>query len=196
MGPKNQFKRRKYLVDHGFQVKFFLSRWFQAIAACAFISTAGILAIYCSSVYGVRVSPYLMAAPIVILLVLIFRWGNRVSHKVAGPMFRISKDSKEMLSGNLEQRIKLRGGDQLGPLADTLNQMLKSVEETIAKDRVQVEQSKKDIHKIEEMLTLDSLDAEQTQSIRTQLKQIRNNLESITSDFKLRDDDNDAAARE
>ena len=195
MGPKNKYKRRKYLIDHGFQVKFFLSHWFQAIMTCSIISATTMLAIYCSNIYGVRIAPLLMAALIVVMLMLIVRWGNRVSHKVAGPMFRISKDSENMLCGNLEQRIRLRGGDQLQPLAKALNRMLQAIEDSIAKDRIRVEQAKKDLDVIAKTLKQNSLDAQQTRSIRSQLRMMRQNLESITSDFQLRGDENGAAAR-
>jgi methyl-accepting chemotaxis protein len=41
--------------------------------------------------------------------------------KIAGPVFRIEEDLKEIQAGNLEKEIRLRAGDPLKELAQTIN---------------------------------------------------------------------------
>lgn len=44
-----------------------------------------------------------------------------ISHKIAGPMFRLERGLKELGNGDLTQNIKLRQKDQIAKLAETFN---------------------------------------------------------------------------
>lgn len=45
------------------------------------------------------------------------------SHKIAGPLYRLNKDVEEVASGNLKVAFRLRSGDEIKPLAQSLNVM-------------------------------------------------------------------------
>jgi methyl-accepting chemotaxis protein len=52
--------------------------------------------------------------------------------KIAGPLFRIERDVKEKVNkGDLTVRFKLRKGDELGDLADSLNVCLETLRQKI-----------------------------------------------------------------
>ena len=47
-----------------------------------------------------------------------------VSHKIAGPLYRLDKDVQEVASGNLNMVFRLRAGDEIKPLVTSLNNMV------------------------------------------------------------------------
>lgn len=54
-----------------------------------------------------------------------------VSHKIAGPLFRLEKELKEIGAGDLTKNVRLREKDQLTPMAETLNQMTHKLHDNI-----------------------------------------------------------------
>ncbi len=51
-----------------------------------------------------------------------------LTHRVAGPLFRIEQTAREMIRGNLAIRIRLRKGDELHELAGLVNESLNNLE--------------------------------------------------------------------
>ena len=49
------------------------------------------------------------------------------SHKIAGPLYRLEKDVNEITLGNLRMVFNLRQGDEIKPLAVSLNAMAQSL---------------------------------------------------------------------
>jgi len=54
-----------------------------------------------------------------------------VSHKIAGPMFRLEKELKAIGEGDLTKDIRLREKDQITDMAATLNKMVSSLHEKV-----------------------------------------------------------------
>ena len=64
------------------------------------------------------------------------------SHKIAGPLYRIEQDIREVASGNLEQEFNLRQGDEIRPIAKGLSIMvhfLRDEVNSLKKDIVELE---------------------------------------------------------
>lgn len=57
------------------------------------------------------------------------------SHRIAGPLYRIEKDIDEITLGNLRIVFNLRQGDEIKPLAASLNVMAQSLRGRLAKIR-------------------------------------------------------------
>lgn len=55
-----------------------------------------------------------------------------ISHRIAGPLYRLEKDIAEVNNGNLNVEIRVRKKDELQDLARSLNLMLKSIRNTLA----------------------------------------------------------------
>ena len=51
-----------------------------------------------------------------------------LTHRLAGPLFRIEHTARELIRGNLALRIRLRKGDELHELAGLLNEVLDTLE--------------------------------------------------------------------
>jgi HAMP domain-containing protein len=52
-----------------------------------------------------------------------------LTHRLAGPLFRIERTARELIRGNLALRIRLRKGDELHELAGLLNEVLDTLEQ-------------------------------------------------------------------
>ncbi|MDD5130151.1 MAG: HAMP domain-containing protein [Candidatus Omnitrophica bacterium] len=55
-----------------------------------------------------------------------------ISHRIAGPLYRLEKDIAEVNNGNLNMEIRVRKDDELQDLAKSLNQMLKLINNTVS----------------------------------------------------------------
>ena len=58
-----------------------------------------------------------------------------LTHRVAGPLFRIEQTAREMIRGNLAIRIRLRKGDELHELAGLVNETLGNLEKAFREIR-------------------------------------------------------------
>jgi len=58
-----------------------------------------------------------------------------LTHRVAGPLFRIELTAREMIRGNLALRIRLRKGDELHELAGLVNETLGNLEKAFREIR-------------------------------------------------------------
>jgi len=55
-----------------------------------------------------------------------------ISHRIAGPLYRLETDIAEVNRGNLTVEIRVRKNDELQYLAKSLNQMLKTIRSAVA----------------------------------------------------------------
>jgi len=54
-------------------------------------------------------------------------------HAIAGPLYRIEKELVDIGNGNLKKKIKIRKGDEIGDLADSINIMIEGLRAKIKK---------------------------------------------------------------
>jgi sensor histidine kinase YesM len=65
----------------------------------------------------------------VVFLVCIF-----ISHKIAGPMYKLSNYLKNIIAGNSPERLYFRNGDNFTDIADLFNQAMERLEEDRSND--------------------------------------------------------------
>lgn len=53
-----------------------------------------------------------------------------ISHRIAGPWYRLETILRDMVKGDFSSEIRLRKGDELQSLADSLNDVIKSLRES------------------------------------------------------------------
>jgi methyl-accepting chemotaxis protein len=63
-----------------------------------------------------------------------------ISHKIAGPLYRLDKDVQEITEGNLRVTFRLRTGDELKPLVGSMNDMTNALRTRIAEAKNGVEE--------------------------------------------------------
>ena len=94
-----------------------------------------------------------------------------VSHKIAGPLFRLEKDINVISEGDLTYRVKLRKGDQLIELSEDVNQMTMSLNSKIRAIQADLER-----------IAAKSLDQNAPQWFQEQMHQLH---EQLSQNFKL-----------
>lgn len=76
----------------------------------------------------------LLAAHLSVYLLVVVILSIFISHKFAGPVFRLEKVSEAIAKGDLTARIVLRQGDELFETAEQMNHMIISLREKIQRD--------------------------------------------------------------
>ena len=64
----------------------------------------------------------IIAIPLVFLIM--FLLSIFISHKIAGPLYRLEKELKEIAKGDFSRKIKLRPNDELQEIAEGINELL------------------------------------------------------------------------
>ena len=59
--------------------------------------------------------------PIVLLL---FAWGMIITHRLIGPLERLTRDLRRISEGDYSIQLKLRKNDDLRPIADLINKII------------------------------------------------------------------------
>ncbi len=72
---------------------------------------------------------------IVVLILACASFSIYLTHRLAGPLYRLEQTAKELVGGNLSLRIRLRKGDQLQELAEVANEALENLEQAFGEIR-------------------------------------------------------------
>ena len=187
-------KRRNYLIDREFQIKFILK--FCALVAAGGLLFMGIL--YFSVMQSTAVSivnsrvmvrstadlilPILIQTVIVVtivislftILVTLF-----ISHKIAGPLYRFKKVIQELENGDFSSDFKIRNPDQLQELAGAFNSMIKKVREEMG----QLKENSLSLKDKLESLSEHEI-SELKRPILKELKKISEELSKLVRNFK------------
>jgi len=141
---KPRFKRTQYLTAKRFQLKYvglILLLMFSSAIICSYfvyytamvlmgerlasVYPQGRLMSIINSVNFSMIMLLLFMTPFVVMI------GIFLSHKIAGPIYRIEKFLGDMTNGNFSSRIGLRKGDELVSMADKINILNDSLRSTI-----------------------------------------------------------------
>ena len=138
--PQPPFKRRQYLVDRAYQLRF-VTQLFMGVLGIAVISSLIASVILWRQLYTpelgttgplvtglVAVSATLLVE-LLLAIPLIFFLGIRQSHRLVGPMKRIKAALDAIGRGDFSQRITLRQGDALEDMAQAINKMAEALQQ-------------------------------------------------------------------
>ena len=152
---RNQFKRRIYIIDPEFQYGLIRKISFLAVLMII-MSLSFLLIVY--HLYGdirielVQPDPFaalkgiktieeprtllrllwpVLGICVIVTLAVTFIYGLLISHRMAGPIFRIKKVLSDMSGGALRGEVNLRRGDDFKSLAEEINQLKKSWRDNI-----------------------------------------------------------------
>jgi methyl-accepting chemotaxis protein len=153
--PKNHYKRRQFFIKKEFQFRF-ISRFCLLILIGGMLSTGLILyfsqgnltSLFSNSCLVVTDTAFFILpavlytnlVTIVIISLSMIALTLFVSHKIAGPLFRLEKDINVIAEGNLNFTVKLRKGDQLRELSEDINHMTKCLNNKVASIQAGLEQ--------------------------------------------------------
>ena len=139
-------KRRTVFISRrfqaGFSVKFLLlivAESLLAIALFIYLSSGTFITGYSGTdIVVARTGDYFLPTVLLANLVVIgataaagFAIMLYTSHKIAGPLYRFEKSLEEIGNGNLAHRFTLRTDDQLGELAEKLNEFNSNLDNAV-----------------------------------------------------------------
>lgn len=195
MGEPKVNKRKAYFIDKGFQIKFILN--FCALVALGGVLTVGIL--YFMGMQSTTVSvvnsrvvvrttadfllPILIQTMLIVMIVtsittaivMLF-----VTHKIAGPLYRLKKVIGELCEGNFSIDFRLRRLDQLQDVAEVFNHMIKKVRGHLSLFKEKSASLKEKLNDLSENEI-----AEHKRSQLKDLKRISEELNTIINQFKF-----------
>lgn len=136
------FRRRRLLVKMAMQFRFLRMVLISMLAPTIFVSAclyyfifhllAQQLAIPESIAYNlipvIKKVNFTLLVGFPLLVALILLWGLILSHRYAGPIYRMEKELEQIAKGNFNIRIRLRKHDELVSVADGINNVLDKVQ--------------------------------------------------------------------
>jgi len=78
----------------------------------------------CSFTPGLEKIKFIILIGLPLLYVLIWAISLKISHRIAGPLFRLEKELDERIAGRAQGYIKLREKDELKSLVEKINKLL------------------------------------------------------------------------
>lgn len=148
---KPMFKRKQYLVAKKFQLKYvgiILLLMFLTATLCSYVvyyTSMMLMGEKLANVYPqgrlihiVNLVNFRILLSVILVTPLVAVIGIFLSHRIAGPIYRIEKFLANMAEGDLSSRIFLRQGDELIVVANSINKLADSLESTVRNQKAQL----------------------------------------------------------
>jgi len=145
------FRRKRYLIAAKFQLKYaglILLLMFAIAGLCAYVvyyTTLVLLGEKLANVYPqgqlvhiVKTVNIRLLASMVLVSPMVVAFGILLSHKIAGPMYRIERFLNDMAAGDYTTRLTLRKSDEFTGLAAAINNVLDSVKSVVGNQRTRL----------------------------------------------------------
>lgn len=101
------------------------------------------------------------------------------SHRIAGPLFRLGKESRQIAMGDLTVHVKLRQKDAIHPLADSLNEVVEAYKKRIIVLRERVEAVKKAALALQDINHEDGNIENKIDLLKKDLEDLENSLKEL-----------------
>jgi methyl-accepting chemotaxis protein len=192
--PRPIWRRRKYIIEKGLQFRYiglvfalaliasivtgwtvFATGWHFLGEKLASVYPQGRLAYVLRATNLALVRNLLLISPLIFILGLLF------SHRIAGPVYRIGKTLRDISKGNLGLRIRLREGDELVDLADTINNLTENFNKTIILDKDIVIKIEKDLEEIRKLASSQPCDCAKIESLINSLQEKSKELQTLSN---------------
>jgi len=189
--PRPVFRRRRYIIQRGLQFRYiglvfglaliasivtgwtvFATGWHFLGEKLASVYPQGRLIYVLKATNLALIRNLLLVSPLIFILGLLF------SHRIAGPVYRISKTLEEITKGNLGLKIKLREGDELVDLAYMINNLTDNINKTMIADREIAIKIEKDLEEIKKLISNQPCDCAKAESIITSIQEKSKELHS------------------
>lgn len=143
---KTNYKRRKYFIKKNFQGKLILGYFLFMVVGCfifvsilVLLSADSMTVVYQDNDLQIGRTPFMLIKDlltanwvfIVVGSLLVVVGAMLITHRLAGPMFRLERAVDNMISGQLDDVIYLREKDEGKELAAKLNQFNQELSENI-----------------------------------------------------------------
>ncbi len=109
-----------------------------------------------------------------------------VSHKIAGPVYRIERSVQDLIKDNLSSSFKLRRNDELQFLANSLDTFTGKLNEELKKERVLFEKLSLSLDVVQNELKSGKMNFEDVRGNLEQIKSCIDELKLNNAKFQLR----------
>jgi methyl-accepting chemotaxis protein len=147
--PKKFYKRKIYIINKDLQLKYLFtitSMIFISVAAVSFVTFYVIwdnvirefffIPEAAKKLGDIFVRTTEIAAGCTAVILAIFGVaGIFLSHRVAGPLYRVERVAEEISKGNLDIKVQFRKSDELRTMADSLNKMISGIRGIVNEDK-------------------------------------------------------------
>lgn len=190
-------KRRKYYIEKKFQTKYFLLTMLLLLTYTSvfviILFAPSILTLYFDNPLAEKVE----ASRVLLLLhrkvwpaigAVIILFGALsifVSHRIAGPLYRLKKSLSLITQGNLNVKVKLRKGDDLNDLAEHVNILVEELRTVVTTVRVDYDLLSDYILEIEREIKANVLTEESGRKIIKKVLDGRKNIKAFLEKFKI-----------
>lgn len=192
------YRRKQYFVHKKIQSKYFILT-ILLLAVYTFIVVGAIFAPYIIAMFSdIPAQKKLEAANVLLILhgniwfsvgaTIIFFGAMSIfiTHKIAGPVFRMKKVAREIAGGDLNARIKLRNGDDLQDMAEDINYLAAQIESFVSAMKEQDKDLSGYIAKLEKELDINRVDIESVKELLLKLKSNRAVIGNVLDKYKTR----------
>jgi len=191
-------RRRKLIISSGLQLRYVGGVLF----AMLFVSLVVGYFIY-QNIWNVLLnesryndwSPFLNAVKdqtdrqiffgVAISIVLMMIVSVYMSHKIAGPLYRLKKCFRDVAKGDLSFEMRLRKGDELMDLVDDFNGMLRNLKGMVDTDRQKVRDIQKKIEETLVTINKPNIAPQEKQQMEETLKTLILKLKEVGSQYKI-----------
>ena len=115
-----QLRRKRYFINKRLQIDLFF-KWIIPPIILLFVT-----------LYYLKSSSFVMVSGAVVVTLVLWRV-LILSHRLAGPIYRLEKDLQDIARGKFSMRIKFRKKDELHSIADGINRILDEIEKRLEK---------------------------------------------------------------
>ena len=191
-------KRRTYYIEKKFQTKYILLTIFLLLTyTFAFIIIIFSPYILTLSLDFYSLSEKAEAARTLLLLhskvwpgiggiILLFgALSIFITHKIAGPLYRLKKALSLITEGNLDAKVKLRKGDDLKDLAEHFNMLAEELSTFVNTVRVDYDLLSEYILELEREIDAKMLTEESGRALIHKVEANRKNIEAVLEKFKI-----------
>jgi len=198
MVKPTKFRRKIYLVKTKFQLKYtgiiilfmfgvaalsaytvYYTGWLMMGERLAYIYPQGRLVSIMGGINKTLLLRLLLVTPIVAFIAIL------LSHRVAGPLFRIERFLKSVAKGNLGMKLRLRREDELQDLAEAINEMTNDLSNRLQVMRKVVNMADLDIENLSNSVGSGQLDAKGVKSKVQELEKKIRDLHDHLSEYRL-----------
>jgi methyl-accepting chemotaxis protein len=192
----NFTKRKNYFIEKKFQTKYLLLTIIMLLAYTLLFVTI-IFAPYMLKLYlNYPLTEKAEAAKVLLLLhgtvwpwiggVILFFGAVSIfiSHKIAGPLFRMKKTLSQVTEGNLNASIKLRKWDDLKDLADHINLLIEQLRDFVITLRSDYDLLSEYIRELEHQVDSKVISEASGREIIKKVQESRKNIEAVLEKFK------------
>ncbi|MFA4842836.1 MAG: methyl-accepting chemotaxis protein [Candidatus Omnitrophota bacterium] len=146
MGRDKKIRRRIYLIQTKFQLKYtgiilvsmFIAAWITG--STVYYTGWLLMGEKLANVYPqgrlvsiMRVIDLTLILRLLLLTPLVALLSIFISHKIAGPLYRVERFIKGVARGDLSSKLRLRKGDELQELAEAINDMTDDIKNRVKK---------------------------------------------------------------